>query len=463
MSKNKKVVKYKKPFNINIGVVIFVIIFIYLIFNVYSYVTTVHISAYEVGQGTMAENNVYRGLVLREEKVYYSDYAGSLNHYVREASKVKSGTLVYSVDENGEIAQMIAQAAQDVTSIDPEDLADIEETIFQFQTTYDPLDFLNVYTFKENVDSALNEALSLSALNSISEYAKNAAGSNTFHPVYSDQDGIVVYYTDGYETVTTDSFTPDMFDEASYERNSSRKALSVAAGDAAYKMVCSELWQLVIPVPPELADELADDDTLRFRFLKDEKTAYASYTLMQRDGADYLVLQLANSMIRYARDRYLEVELLLQEETGLKIPNSAITTKEFYTVPAEYFMKGGDSDSDGLLVERIDDKGDRKTEFVIPVIYYENGEKYYIDGEKISAGDRVLKPDSSSAYTVGTDTAMLKGVYNINKGYAIFKQIEILYQNEEYAIVRMGMTYGISLYDHIALDGTKIKENELIY
>ncbi len=463
MGKNKKVVKYKKPFNINIGIVIFVIIFIYLIFNVYTYVTTVHISAYEVGQGTMAENNVYRGLVLRDEKVYYSDYAGSLNHYVREASKVKSGTLVYSVDENGEIAQMIAQAAQDVTAIDPEDLNDIEETIFQFQMTYDPLDFLNVYSFKENVDSALNEALSLSALNSISEYAKNAVGSNTFHPVSSDMDGIVVYYSDGYENVTVDTFTPEMFEESTYERVSSRKALSIATGDAAYKMICSELWQIVVPVPPELADTLADDDTLRLRFLKDEKISYASYTLIQRDGQDYLILDLASSMIRYARDRYLEIELLLKEETGLKIPNSSITTKEFYTIPAEYFMKGGDSDSDGLLVERFDEKGKRSTEFIIPVIYYENGEKYYIDGEKISAGDRILKSDSSSAYTVGTDTATLKGVYNINKGYAVFKQIDILYQNEEYAIVRTGMTYGIALYDHIALDGTKIKENELIY
>ena len=156
------------------------------------------------------------------------------------------------------------------------------------------------------------------------------------------------------------------------------------------------------------------------------------------------------------------IKLLLKEETGLKIPNSAITEKEFYTIPAEYFMKGGDSDSDGLLVERIDDEGKRTTEFLVPVIYYETDEQYYVDGEHVSAGDRIIKSDSDSAYTVGTDTAKLKGVYNINKGYAVFKQIDILYQSEEYTIVRTGTTYGISLYDHIALDGTKINENDLI-
>ena len=42
------------------------------------------------------------------------------------------------------------------------------------------------------------------------------------------------------------------------------------------------------------------------------------------------------------------------------------------------------------------------------------------------------------------------------------KQIDVLYQNEEYTIVKTGTTYGIALYDHIALDGTKIDENKLI-
>ena len=45
--------------NFNIGVIIFVIIFIYLVFNVFSYLTETHISVYEVEQGTIAVNNVY--------------------------------------------------------------------------------------------------------------------------------------------------------------------------------------------------------------------------------------------------------------------------------------------------------------------------------------------------------------------------------------------------------------------
>ena len=47
-------------------------------------------------------------------------------------------------------------------------------------------------------------------------------------------------------------------------------------------------------------------------------------------------------------------------------------------------------------------------------------------------------PDSTETYTVSR-RATLKGVYNMNKGYADFKQIEVLYQNEEYSIVKSNL------------------------
>ena len=462
LSENKKIVKYRKPLNINIGVIIFIIIFIYLVFNVFSYMTTTHISVYEVQQGTMAENNVYKGLILREEQVYYANYTGAVNFYVKEASRVSANNLIYSIDENGDISQKIQEASQDVSVLESSDLSEIEDSIFDFQTSYDAQSFYNVYSFKEEIDSALNEALSLQALNSLSDYTASAQDSNTFHLISTDQPGIVVYYSDGYEEVTTETFTTDMFDEASYNRTSSQNSLSVDSGSPIYKLITSEDWNIVIPIPQEVADELAEDDTLQLRFVKDDKKTYATYTILQRDGQNYLILSLRNSMIRYAKDRYIEVEILLTEETGLKIPNSAITEKEFYTVPIEYFMKGGDSSEDGLLVQRESKDGKTITEFVAPTIYYETEEYYYIDSEYVSSDDIILKPDSTSTYKVGSNTAVLKGVYNINKGYAVFKQIDILYQNEEYTIVETGTTYGIALYDHIALDGTKIHENELI-
>ena len=98
---NKKVVKFHKVSQLNIGVVIFLIIFIYLLYNIYQYFTTEQIAIYEVSQGTITQNHVYTGLILREEKVYHADYAGYITYYNKDATKIGVGDFVYSIDETG--------------------------------------------------------------------------------------------------------------------------------------------------------------------------------------------------------------------------------------------------------------------------------------------------------------------------------------------------------------------------
>lgn len=462
MEKETNVIKYRKPLNINIGVVIFVIIFIYVVFNVFMYLTETHISPYEVEYGTMAANNIYKGFVIRDETAYTSEYEGAVNYYVKEYSKVGFNDLIYSVDENGSVADRLNEAKQEAAQISNIASEEISELLNDFQLSYDGNEFYKVYALKDEMNSLLNEALSLDALNLISEYAATAEGNHTFHRVRAPKDGIISYYVDGYEHVTVETFDAAMLNEAAYERTNLKANAEVSAGSAVYKMINSEEWHIILPISAGLAQELQEDTLIRIRFVKDSKEMYAAYVINEIDGAYYMVLTLKNSMIRYASERYLEVELLLAEETGLKIPNSAITEKEFYTIPIAYFLKGDDSSEEGLLIEKIDEDGKQTTEFIDPTIYYRTEEYCYIDSEYVQAGDTIIKQDSTDRYVIGEDTAILQGVYNINKGYAVFKQIEIMFQNEEYSIIKTGTSYGVALYDHIALDGSKIQEDELI-
>lgn len=462
LGKKNNVIKYRKPFSVNIGVIIFAIIFIYFMFNVLMYLTDTHIAKYEVGQGTMAANNIYKGFVIRDETVYNADYKGAINYYVQEYSKVGYNDLIYSVDENGSVSNKLNAAKQEVAKTNTTALEGILELLDDFQLSYDKMDFYKVYALKDEMNSLLNEALSLDALEQIAEYANNAEGKNTFHRIRAAKDGIVSYYVDGYEGVTIDTFAASMLDEAAYQRTNLKVNAEVSSGAPVYKMINSETWHIILPISAELAGELEEKTVIRIRFIKDGKEMYANCVIQENMGAYYLVLTMKNAMIRYASERYLEIELLLTEKTGLKIPNSAITEKEFYTIPKEYFLKGDDSDNEGLLIEKTDKNGNTSTEFIDPTIYYQTETHCYIDSEYVQSGDVLVKQNSKDRYIVGEDTATLQGVYNINKGYAVFKQIKILFQNEEYTIIETGTSYGIALYDHIALDGSKIQEDELI-
>ena len=135
--------------------------------------------------------------------------------------------------------------------------------------------------------------------------------------------------------------------------------------------------------------------------------------------------------------------------------------KEFLVIPKTYFTNGGNNSTSGLLKVSFQ-KGKTSAEFISTEQYYETETDYYIDESSLKKGDVIQAPDSSEQYTI-KESDKLKGVYNINKGYAVFKQIDVVSQNKEYSILKTGTKYGLSLYDHIALNGSDIKEGELIH
>ena len=77
-------------------------------------------------------------------------------------------------------------------------------------------------------------------------------------------------------------------------------------------------------------------------------------------------------------------------------------------------------------------------------------------------GNILLKLDSQETYTVSSQASLI-GVYNMNKGYADFREINILAQNAEYALVQPNTKYGLNVYDNIVLDATSVKADQFIY
>ena len=73
-----------------------------------------------------------------------------------------------------------------------------------------------------------------------------------------------------------------------------------------------------------------------------------------------------------------------------------------------------------------------------------------------------MRPDSSETFPL-KEKKTLTGVYNINQGYAVFRQISILCENDDYYIVEEGTSYGLSNYDHIVLDGSMVEVSEVVF
>ncbi len=458
MAEKNKVVKFHRQIHINIAGIICFIIFIYILFHIFTYVTSENISIYEVKQGTIVTQNHYQALALRKEKLYTLDQEGYIYYLAGNKTKVSKRSPIYVVDSKGDVVEAMKNNESNFDNLSKDDVSGLESMIKTYINDYEGVNFYKVDTFKDNLSDALAQMYNQEALDAQTEKIEEAAKKGTFFSYNANRPGLVVYNVDGYENVTTKNFTSELFDSSKLNVLNLRSRDKCMAGEVSYKLITSEKWNLVIPISQDTAEVLKDISVIEIQFSDDNARTWCNAKIRDQAGAKYLILSLDDSMERYADSRFIPVDLLLDERAGLKIPNSSIVTKTFFAVPKEYFFRGNDKKSEGLLKQ---DLANGNT-FLNTTIYYETDDAYFIDGENFSDQDVIIHPDSSSTYRIGSDTAELQGVYNVNKGYTVFKQIEIIYQNEDYTIVKTGTDYGISLYDRIVLQGDKVKENDIL-
>ena len=462
-SDDNKISRIGKPINLNIGLIFFFVILVYLIISVVMYFTSKHIIGYQVKTGSLSVSNIYEGIELRNETVVTAGCAGYVNYFATEGEKVGTGNLVCGIDETGALQDYINQnmdAGSDVLS--DRDLSSLKNEMINFSSSFNEKDFSSVYEFKYAIQGDVLKFSNRNLLNSIDDLRSQSALIKLCN---SPASGVVVYSVDGFESKQPVNVDKSWFDKENYEENKKQLINNniVSIGDPLFKLSDSENWSILIEVDENRAAELVEEKYVKVKFLKNQYESWAKVTEIEgSDDGHYILLSFTNSMITFVMDRFINIELLLDTETGLKVPNSAICDKAFFIVPMDYLTKGGDG-ADGILRETYNEEGQMIPEF-IPVTIYNIDEENnaYLDDSILRLGDRIDMPDSAQTFVI-SKSGTLTGVYNINKGYADFKEIEILNSNEEYSIIRSNTAYGLVAYDYIVLDADSVETDEFIY
>lgn len=451
--------KYKSRRELNLGIFLFAIVFIYLIVTVIMYFTGDSISAYEVRRGSIVRDNSYTGLIIREETAVSAEAGGYVSYYQNENTKVKAGANIYALSQEKLDTTSTAADSAAGQSLNTEVQSGITYQIQSFNENYNANDFSSVYSLKNEISTSLQDAFSTTRMDQLDAAIAASGLDVTSYP--APRDGIVAFTVDGYESLTVDTFTADNFDRSAYEITALADQMKIAAGAPVYRLITSENWHVLVQMDRETAEELRHDGitSIKVRIDKDSETLWADFSIIEKEGDFYGCLSFDNSMIRYAEDRYLNIELILEDETGLKIPRSAVVEKKFYVIPQEYLTSGGSSSSDSVLVQQAD--GNAELHDVTIYDASEEGE-VCINMDTLSEGDVLIKPESSETYTIGK-IKTLTGVYNINKGYAVFKKVSILCENDEYYIVQEGEAYGLYNYDHIVQNGAGVSQDDVVF
>lgn len=454
---------HRRHKTINIGIIAFGIMFIYIAIMVYIYMTKDNISIYQITtEGSLASNNEYFGLILRDEHIVTTDKSGYIKYYLPTGEKAGKNDLIYSLDESGEVTKALAEEISYTETIKEMDLSGLKTQITSFAYNFSADDFDMVYDFKTMLSYSLLDLVNYNNPDYLTKLLANVEiNDSMFNLYYSDCSANVAYYFDGYEQLVPAGVKPENFNTNSYVRTTLNSTDFVEAGTNIYKYVDDNNWNLVF--------QLSEEDVIRYNGLSALTVSFPDYDLvltvpfeiLKNETGSYGVLRFNSYMAQFINSRYIEFEIIYSDISGLKIPISSVVSKDFYIIPLNYqFTSQG---SKGFYLETTDPTtGNTTLDFVEPTIYNSTETHYYVDTSAFTEGSYLVDIDTKEHYRIGP-RASLSGVYNVNKGYTIFRKVEILDKNDEYYIVSNSTKYGIALYDHIILNGKIVTEGQVIY
>lgn len=425
-----------------------------MVITVILFLTRSHVKSFQVISGPLAKNRTYTALAIREEAIVNADAGGYITYYVRDNSKVKKYGAVYSVSQTAQISEE--------SELSDDSLNAIGQDVRDFSASFDSVTFNETYSFKNRIEGRVldNSLLDTSDLAEMKGKNSVTIGSQTI--ATSPADGIVSYTLDGYESFDIKNITADDMDRNSYKQTVLKTNGQVRTGQQVYKIVNSENWTLIIPLTARQVIQLADRQTIRVKFLQDGSTQTAAFSIFPgKNGEYYGKLDFSTGLLRFIDSRFIDIELVTNTATGLKVPVTSIVTKTFFVIPKEYASYGGNTTETGFLKVSKANDGSETVTFVSPTLYELKDGRYYVDTSEFSEGDVIIKDGSSSDRFIVRDTAVLEGVYSMNKGYAVFRKVNIIDKNEQFCLVENGTSYGITQFDFIVEKSSDVKESDI--
>ena len=433
-------------------------------------------------------------IIIRDERVYRSNLSGSVVSFVRDFERVREGDLVVSIGDV-DAAEAIQAARREI-----EDQA-MEIHGRRFHTPAEvEIDRINT-SLRGLMDSGMPDfsQLNLSELYLLNERLteqtefRNQTIINSIRPVMQDidrelthaeqvedlhmhnilatQGGIFSPFIDGIEEILT-PFLVRYLSRADtlyvVDHAAITPAREVDEGDPVFKIVGNR-WYVAAYLPLSEVEGFAVGQN-RTIFLESEDTGRFEPVNMTVHHFDaylidaFVVFRSTRNVDRFLNQRNVNVRTTDNVQNGLRIPISAIATRNMVRVPLTH-LHGVEGNH---FVQRF--VGEGLTERVNVFVNDTSGEYAYIlnEGMVLVVGD-VLAPfdlDYGSYIIWDTNIIIVRGVFRANLGVAEFRQVfleeEIPDTGVGHVILNPARNRGLLQFDTIVTDASAVREGDLV-
>ena len=458
MKQDHRIVQLNKEIKANAATIVIAAVLLYVVISVITSLGKKSVTIYQVSKGDISNDITLEGLAIRNEVVVNTTNSGYICYYITDGEKVKKDSTVCTIDQTGELSNSVKNTDDSQAMLSQSDYTSIRNLLSSYKSTYSDVTFYNAYSFETNANNKIFELM-----NEIMMQQAGAVKSGVA-TVNAPDSGLVTYYIDGYENYEiSDAIKASDFDKAGYDKKAMKSGDMAEAGAAVVKIIPSEEWNIVAPITDDQLADIEGNTYVTFRINNSNFKITMPYTIIQGADGKYINIAIDKYMSNYLSQRFVSVEIVQSDDSGLKIPESAIVEKNVYKIPLSYLSAGSNQTMENRInIQRKDEKGNETIQQMIPRIY-KTDEKYaYIDPDGIEDSDVLL--DISSNETIAAsllEYETLTGIYFANQGIAEFRQVSIIKTIDEFVLIDGGDE--LKAYDHIVLNASEVSENQVIY
>ncbi len=481
----------RKNSHLIMPLIIFSIIAVYLAGQTFTLMSKrSDINVETVAYGSIDTPEIYTGLILREEYVGNSTRTGQPFYQFSQGDYISKGAVVCTVkntDSTDTLEKKLDQIDQDILesqkartdlSAFSEDISRLEDNMMRTVDAYAgnamKTNLSYMYTMKSQIASFMNQRNEIWLTENVESLSQLTEEKNIYEQqlaqsmssLTAKESGVLCLSYDGLE----ETYHPDMAEEVTKKDIGDvkieyiSKAKGVQNEDPLFKIVMSNQWYIVTYLPIAAAAGWEKGDTVILNAMADEENFRLSTTIesigtQEGEKETKVVLSSYEYMEEFIEDRTLSFSLESEIVEGLKIPNDAIVEKSLLRIPRTCLTES--LGSNGVLLVQGEE-----SRFIDLSILTSDEEYVYIEQEDnlVKLGDVILQGmgEAATQYTI-SELEPCPGVYVANSSLANFVVIEILDQNQEYAIVKAGSITGLQPYDTIVSDAKNITEGQSIY
>ena len=442
-----------------------------------------------VKMGSLDTSTLFEGVVFRNEKIITSEDEGYAKYIVAEGEKVEKDGIVYVLVDEENLAttttakeevesQLYTEAEHKADTSNNQDKRynldqEVKSRFEEFYNNRYDTSTNNIYTLRSKLDSSVTNRTNLYTTEqekTNQELIELKQDIEAHMERYQKgktvtESGIISYQMDGYETENA----KPVIAELNYKTyNQYRKAASTTSlapstlnkEDPIYKVVSNNEWYVVTYIDSN-QDQWKQGQSYELHFddITTQKIQFTLISKKEEENRTQLVFKGTNQINSFLGVRNVNFSIGDKDTTGLKIPLEAIVELNLIKIPREYVITENN-------VEGVKRKKGDNTEFVALEAQNKDEDMYYMvqdltNAQLIQLKDTLIHPQTGKSYEV-TESEVVKGVYVINSQIAKFKEVEILTQNDEYALVKYNAKSELKEMDKIISNPKSIKKDQLL-